>query len=122
MGLWAIATVGVLVDTREDVRLIYVSSGEEESCTNDTRIQQVGKQGGTGDFQGSRVGGTSDPSENRVILRHKLQEIDQTTATVSQNSSTHHNVMFHRSPKTHVIAKDQLPGAVGHILGCENSG
>jgi hypothetical protein len=40
---WAIATVvegcdEVLVDTRGGGHLIYVASGEEESCTNDTRI------------------------------------------------------------------------------------
>ena len=72
---WAIATIvddWVLIDTREDDRLIYVTSGEEESCTNDTRIQQVRKQGRAGDLQGSCVRGASDPSENGIILRHEL--------------------------------------------------
>jgi len=64
---------GMLADTRDGGRLIYVSSGEEECCADNTRIQPVRKQSGTGDFQGSRVGGASDPPENRVILRHELQ-------------------------------------------------
>jgi len=37
----AIATViegWVLVDARRDGRLIYVASGEEESCANDTGV------------------------------------------------------------------------------------
>lgn len=64
---------GMLADTRDNDRLIYVSSGKKECCADNTRIQPVRKQGRTGDFQGSRVGGTGDPPENRVILRHKLR-------------------------------------------------
>ena len=42
MSALDIATVvgeWVLVDTRGDDHLVYVASGEEESCANDTRIQ-----------------------------------------------------------------------------------
>lgn len=64
---------GMLEDARDKHRLIYVSPGKKESCADNTRIQPVRKQGRTGDFQGSRVGGTSDPPENRVISRHELR-------------------------------------------------
>lgn len=92
-----------------------MTSGEEESCTNDTRIQQVRKQGRAGDLQGSCVRGASDPSENGIILRHELRKIGQTAATIFQHSGTHHNVMSHWSPETDVVAENQPSGAVDDI-------